>query len=225
VGHFAFRVCKFAMADLQTTLQLLEQLLSQGASHQARFAAPAAVPPAACYGDLISLGSILTGQSMIQSTNSLLSQLPMTPSNALPPAFTGQQHLLMLPPPARSHSVSQNSCLSTRTTAPGSHHAVSQTLHTGSRRSLSETEKLVVLVKIVLKCLDRSGDPTMKSKVKAIVADCTSRNRMGDPAYTPLRDACKIRLRRTVGELHWSRVKLLYSRYCLRHGVAGKAEA
>jgi hypothetical protein len=217
------------MADLQTTLQLLEQLLSHGATHQARFAAPAAVPPATYYGDLNSLRSILTGQSMIQSTNSLLSQLPMTPSNALPPTFTGQQHLLMLPPPARSHSVSQNSCLSTGTTAPGfpttAHHAVSHTLHTGSRRSLSETEKLVVLVKIVLKCLDRSGDPTMKSKVKAIVADCTSRNRMGDPAYTPLRDACKIRLRRTVGELHWSRVKLLYSRYCLRHGVAGKAEA
>jgi hypothetical protein len=216
------------MADLQTTLQFLEQLLAQGATQQARFAAPTAVPPAAYHGDLNSLRSILTGQSMISSSTSLLSLLPMIPGSAMPPAFAGQ-HLPMLPPPDRSRNLCQ---MGSSAAAPGfptkgyqSLSSMQAASHTaGSRRPLSETEKLVMLVKIVLKCLDKSGDPTLKIKVKAIVADCTSRNRMGDPAYTPLRDACKIRLRRTVGELHWSRVKSLYSRYCLRHGIAGKAE-
>jgi hypothetical protein len=218
------------MADLQITLQFLEQLLAQGATHQARFTAPIAVPPAAYHGDLNSLRSILARQSMISSSTSLPSLLPMIPDSAMPPAFAGQ-HLPMLPPPGRSHNFCQNSVLGSSAAAPGfptkAYQSVSSMQaapHAGSRRSLSETEKLVMLVKIVLKCLDKSGDPTLKSKVKAIVADCTSRNRMGDPAYTPLRDACKIRLRRTVGELHWSRVKRLYSRYCLRHGIVGIAE-
>jgi hypothetical protein len=93
------------------------------------------------------------------------------------------------------------------------------------RRRLSETEETVLLVKIVIKCIDKAGDPTLKSEVKSVVADCTRRNRLGDPAYTPLRDACKIRLRRTVGELHWSRIKRLYNRYCIRQGIQVSSNA
>lgn len=86
------------------------------------------------------------------------------------------------------------------------------------RRPATEHEKFVVLVKIVLKCLDKSGDPVLKQRVKMAVADCTKRNRMGDPEYTPLLTACERRLRRTVGELYWTRAQLLFQRYCHRQG-------
>lgn len=87
------------------------------------------------------------------------------------------------------------------------------------RRVLSEREQFVVFVKILFKCLDLTGDSKLRPKAKAVVRECTRRNRMGDSDYCPLQDAVERRLRGTVGELHWARAKLYFDQYCQKRGL------
>jgi len=90
---------------------------------------------------------------------------------------------------------------------------------TGHRRSLTEREKFLIFVKILFKFLDQTADPRLKPRAKAVVTECTRRNRLGDSEYTPLQDAVERRLRHSVGEFYWTRAKLYFDSYCQRRGL------
>jgi len=84
---------------------------------------------------------------------------------------------------------------------------------------LSEREHFVIFIKILFKCIEQSDDQNLRLKAKAIVNECTRRNRMGDSSYTPLQDAVERRLKKMVGELYWARAKLCFEHYCRRKGL------
>jgi hypothetical protein len=89
---------------------------------------------------------------------------------------------------------------------------------TPSRRAPSDREQFLLFVKILFKCLDRS-DKNLRQKAKAIVSECTRRNRLGDSKYTPLSEAVERRLRLIVGEPYWSRAKAYTDYYCRKTGL------
>jgi hypothetical protein len=209
------------MAHLQTTMQLVELLLSQTGPERTRFAVPSSsvVPHNTqrnTCNDAFPMQSAMRAQAIMALSDPSLLPLSTFTMQASAPSMP----LPMLPPPDFSSLFSQRASL-THNKPPGHRLPIASS----RRRPLSEAEETVLLVKIIMKCVDKAGDHTLKNQVKSIVADCTRRNRMGDPAYTPLRDACKVRLRRTVGELHWSRVQLLYNRYCIRQGIHCQANS
>jgi len=43
--------------------------------------------------------------------------------------------------------------------------------------------------------------------VKALVAECVKRNRMGDPHFSPLHQSLELRLRGLVGPVYWKQAK------------------
>jgi hypothetical protein len=93
--------------------------------------------------------------------------------------------------PARSVACS-NACATTTTT--------------GFR---SPRERFLIFIKILFKCLDQGNEPTVQQRAKKIIAECTRRNRLGDPQFSPLMEAVEKRLRGFVGEVHWRRAMLL----------------
>ena len=93
----------------------------------------------------------------------------------------------------------------------------------GRRRDLTEQERFLIFVKILFKCLEKSEDPRLKPRAKAVVTECTRGNRMGDTNYMPLQDAVERRLRRHVGEQHWTRAKLYYDQYLIRRGFGSSS--
>ena len=82
----------------------------------------------------------------------------------------------------------------------------------------SKRMRLLIFIKIVLKCLDYS-DPILHLKAKKIVTDCTRRNREGVPGYNPLEDAITRQLRIAVGEVHWERAKRLMEYYMKKRAM------
>lgn len=75
--------------------------------------------------------------------------------------------------------------------------------------------QFLVFIKILFKCLDQANEPEIREKAKKIVAECTRRNRMGDPNFDPLMDAVQKRLRPCVGEALWRRSMLLLRHYMM----------
>jgi len=92
------------------------------------------------------------------------------------------------------------------------------------KRPLSDRERLFVMVKILLKFIELSGDDDEQERlgrrVKAVIRECTRRNRMGDSNFTPLRDAVERQIRRAVGDAYWTRTGLYLDRYCERRGLS-----
>ena len=84
---------------------------------------------------------------------------------------------------------------------------------------LSERQKFVLFVRILMKYLDRLNNPTLKTRAKIVIAECTQRNRLGLPEYTPLMSAVERRLKQNVGEIHVVRAKVAFHSY-LRKSVA-----
>jgi hypothetical protein len=77
-----------------------------------------------------------------------------------------------------------------------------------------QKKRFAVFVKILFRELDRSDDSAeLRGVAKAIVLDCTRRNRLGDPAYHPLMEAVDQRLRQHVGETHWRKAHLYLHHY------------
>lgn len=71
-----------------------------------------------------------------------------------------------------------------------------------------KTQKdFLLFIKILLKCLTTTQNQLLKERTKAIVSECTKRNRLGDPAYMPLQTAVEVRLRPLVGEQLWTRAE------------------
>ena len=77
---------------------------------------------------------------------------------------------------------------------------------------LNQRTRLLVFIKIILKCLDYE-DPSLHLEAKQIVSDCTRKNRDGVPGYDSLSDAITRQLRVAVGEVHWNRAQNLMSHY------------
>ena len=76
-----------------------------------------------------------------------------------------------------------------------------------------------MFVKILLTYIERTNNPALRRTAKAIVADCTRRNRMGEAAYTPLQQAVERRLRSSLGEVHWARAKQCFDSYVARQNI------
>ena len=73
--------------------------------------------------------------------------------------------------------------------------------------SKKSQKDFLLFIKILLKCLSATQNHVLKDRTKAIVSECTKRNRLGDPAYMPLQKAVEIRLRPLVGENLWTRAQ------------------
>lgn len=86
-------------------------------------------------------------------------------------------------------------------------------------RGLTERQQFLIFVKILLKYIDRTNNPQLRIRAKAVVAECTQRNRMGDTDYMPLQDAVERRLRVSLGEVHWARAKLCFDTYVARQQI------
>lgn len=82
---------------------------------------------------------------------------------------------------------------------------------------LSSKMRLMVFIKIILKCLESDLDPNVRLKAKQVIAECTRKNREGDPDYTPLEDAIERRLRFAVDDFHWNKAKTLMDHYIATH--------
>lgn len=79
-------------------------------------------------------------------------------------------------------------------------------------KSIQMKRRFVLFIKILMKNLQHTGDTETLAKARFIVFDCTRRNRLGDPKYSPLMDAICRRLRTELGEWHWYQAHL-----CMLH--------
>eukprot|EP00934_Nitzschia_sp_Nitz4_P000034 Nitzschia sp. Nitz4//scaffold1_size375055//369358//369741//NITZ4_000346-RA/size375055-processed-gene-0.93-mRNA-1//1//CDS//3329541255//34//frame0 len=70
-----------------------------------------------------------------------------------------------------------------------------------------QKKRFVLFMKIFMDTV-HAADEEAFQKARMIVADCTRRNRLGDPKYTPLMDAVQRRLRKELGETHWRRARM-----------------
>jgi hypothetical protein len=86
---------------------------------------------------------------------------------------------------------------------------------------LQQKKRFLLFIKILFKHLDKSC-PDIVPISKAIVADCTHRNRLGDPQYAVLMDSIERRLRGYVGEVHWRRAHL-YMQHYMKVSMGGGA--
>mmetsp|Transcript_17364 Transcript_17364/g.32946 ORF Transcript_17364/g.32946 Transcript_17364/m.32946 type:complete len:127 (-) Transcript_17364:59-439(-) len=83
-------------------------------------------------------------------------------------------------------------------------------------QSNSDRQKFLLFIKIFFKYIEKTKMESIRRRAKVIIAECTYRNRHGDPEYMPLQDAIERRLRECVGEIHWSRARRCYEVYCAR---------
>jgi hypothetical protein len=112
------------------------------------------------------------------------------------------------PPPLRALSASSGDSVASSTASFG-----------------SQRQMFLIFIKILFKCLDQANRPEVRDKAKKIVALCTQRNRMGDPAFTPLMEAVEKRLRGFVGEVLWRRALLLLNHYLSKNSNTGGSTA
>jgi len=82
-----------------------------------------------------------------------------------------------------------------------------------TRNGMSSKMRLMVFIKIILKCLDQSDDPSISLEAKRVIHECTKMNREGHPDYIPLDDAINRALRLAVGEVNWRRAEKLMDHY------------
>ena len=93
------------------------------------------------------------------------------------------------------------------------------TLRGDRRRLLSERDKFLLFIKILLKFLAQSEETqNLRQRAKLIVAECTRRNRMGDLNYSPLKQAVERRLQGALGMEQWNRAEVVFDVYCQRNG-------
>jgi len=77
-------------------------------------------------------------------------------------------------------------------------------------------EQFLIFIKILFKILDQTNEIHTRNRAKKLVAECTRKNRSGDPRYTPLMEAVEKRLRLFVGEAHWRKAMMLLRHYYLK---------
>ena len=87
------------------------------------------------------------------------------------------------------------------------------------KKGFNQRQEFFLLVKFLLKVLKDNDDMDRLVRAKAIIAECTLRNRNGDSAFLDLQASVQSRLRRTVGEVYWSQAKDLIDRVRRSMGV------
>src|SRR3569832_512599 len=87
------------------------------------------------------------------------------------------------------------------------------------RKALTPRAQFVLFLKILLKEVDRTSDRALAVVARAIVKDCTLRNRLGDPLYRPLRPMLEQQLFALVGQNLWLQAQLRFSRLCRQKGI------
>jgi hypothetical protein len=89
-----------------------------------------------------------------------------------------------------------------------------------NNRKLSSKMRLMVFIKIILKCLETDDpDPNVRLKAKRVIAECTKKNRDGHPDYIPLEEAIERRLRFAVDDCHWNRAQTLMEHYIMMQSM------
>lgn len=63
------------------------------------------------------------------------------------------------------------------------------------------------------------NNPSLRNRAKAVITECTRKNRLGDLDYMPLQDAVERELKGSIGEMYWARAKLVFDAYCERNGI------
>jgi hypothetical protein len=86
-------------------------------------------------------------------------------------------------------------------------------------RVLGERELFLIFIKILFKCIERCSNGRLRQRAKAIVTECTRRNRMGDSEFSPLQDAVEARLKDIVGDTYWNQAKVYTGYYCQQKGI------
>lgn len=79
---------------------------------------------------------------------------------------------------------------------------------------LSEQQKFLLFMKVALLYVKMYLSADQQVSIRKLVARCTQRNRVGDPAFTPLPSALGTRLRHALGPMHWLRVRRCFTEYC-----------
>lgn len=87
--------------------------------------------------------------------------------------------------------------------------------------SAFQKRRFLLFIKILFKSLEQASEFETRDRAREIVSDCTRRNRLGDPAFTPLIDVVDQRLRRHVGETHWRRAHVYMQHYLITRGGTG----
>ena len=100
-------------------------------------------------------------------------------------------------------------------------HATSNKNHVvvGSTSTACQKRRFLLFIKILFKSLEQACEFETRDRAREIVSDCTRRNRLEDPAFTPLIDVIDQRLRRYVGEAHWRRAHMYMHHYLMTRSV------
>ena len=85
------------------------------------------------------------------------------------------------------------------------------------RSNLNERECFFIFIKILMKLT--TNNPRVRNRAKAIISECTRKNRLGDVDYIPLHDAVERKLKGCIGDFYWARAKLYFDAYCQRNGI------
>jgi hypothetical protein len=94
-----------------------------------------------------------------------------------------------------------------------------QKLQFPAPRVLGSRDSFLIFIKILFKCIERSSNTgRLRQRAKAIVSECTRRNRVGDSNYSTLQVAVENRLKNIVGEMFWNQAKFYTGHYCQRRG-------
>ena len=101
-------------------------------------------------------------------------------------------------------------------------YARTQTLLPPHIRTENRNQAVLFFVQCLCQYLktEAAGSP-LEAEVKLTIRECIQKNRAGDPSFAPLRSALLLKLRRIVGQQHWTRVLLRFdlSRGCVLNSV------
>jgi hypothetical protein len=92
-------------------------------------------------------------------------------------------------------------------------------ISTRRMRKMNERQEFVAFIKVLFQYLKDNQDFKRLSQAKAIVAECTQRNRIGVAGYTELKQSTERRLRPVIGEVYWSQAKDYLRDYCRRRNI------
>ena len=90
-----------------------------------------------------------------------------------------------------------------------------------ANKKLNQRQEFLVFVKILFGVLKAHQDTERLVRAKAVIAECTHRNRSGDAAFSNLQCSVESRLRQTVGEAYWSQAqdRVVRSKRLMARGV------
>lgn len=171
-------------------------------------------------------------QAMDQQVVQSLHQLVQLLTNDMASATSQPQHQQPYQQPHNSSCQSQQAALQIQplsnsiavqqqglpTTMRGRDNPVPQQRPFNGRSTWNERECLVIFIKILMKLIAETN-PSLRNSVKAVISECTAKNRLGYENYMPLSDAVHRELKRSIGESYWVRAKWYLDVYCAQNGI------